>query len=336
MRQQPIWRGWSGDLFAGAGANWLNGLRGKGQLPGLLSVQPMIHIGECFMRKKFNNSAFDAEIVVVLDIETIVPDQQPDECGFPKWPRHQPVVASLLTAMAVGQGKWRFQLDNLQMTQGGEGAFYDTLNSRLPKDGLLLTANGRGFDMPALALGAMAARRFELSTLSELSRANRYDAVHTDICELFSNYGGAPKPALAEICAVLGIPVKVDTHGSEVGDLVAAGDIERVKRYCASDVAATYVAWLHWSAMRTADDAAIAEPLSCFARWIASGPGLDHLLPIANCEVAAWARERAIQLRLKDAHGEAYRRKHLRLAGNYAGRGIAGYIDALPAAPLGF
>jgi 3'-5' exonuclease len=259
--------------------------------------------------RKLPSSFHKTEHVAVLDIETIVPGPTREGGGFPKWPLHRPIVASLLTARENSYGQWDFSLDNIIMEDGGERAFYAAIDELLPEQVTLVTANGRGFDVPNLALGAMAAKQFDTANLSRQFRANRYGAVHADICDLYSGYGGAPKPSLSEICGVLGIPVKMDTHGSEVADLVAAGELDRVVRYCASDVAATYVAWLHYAAFRDGDEHQLAEPLACFARWIKNNDDLAHLLPIAQCEPAIWAKDRALHLAI--ARGKQRAQRHI-------------------------
>jgi len=96
-------------------------------------------------------------MVVAIDIETIVPNPPPGD-AFPKWPMHRTLIASLLTARSLADGRYDFQLDNLLCATGDEARFYREVDRRLPRHGTAVTANGRGFDFPALALGAMAHR----------------------------------------------------------------------------------------------------------------------------------------------------------------------------------
>lgn len=287
--------------------------------------------------RKSNDSRRPAGPVAVLDIETIVPKARPDDGSFPKWPLHRPLVASLLTAQPVGDGQWQFALHNLVIGDGGEAQLCDQLDALLPEHGTLVTANGRGFDLPLLALRAMTARSFGLAKLSRYARATRFDLGHSDICELFSNHGGAPRPSLAEICSALQIPVKVETHGSEAAELAAAGEIDRIMRYCASDVAATYVAWLHYAAWHGGDDAIMAEPLAAFGRWIEDDPDLSHLTTVARCPPAQWASSRAAQLAFASIRAEAERRmERERTAAAFGARDIIGHINDLPEPDPGF
>ncbi len=248
----------------------------------------------------------NASHVVVLDIETIVPNPPPGAGdGFVKWPHHQPVVASLLTATALGEGRYDFQMDSIVCEAGREAKFYMAVNEALPRYGTCVGFNSGGFDLPALSLGAIAAGCLSADKLSAMQRAYRYGHLHADLAEMFSNYGAAPRPSLAEICGRLTIPVKTDCHGSEVAELHAAGRIDAIVRYCESDVAATYAAWLHDVAWRDSDDAQLAEPLGALARWIEQSPTRFHLLPVAQCEPARWARKRAVVLSLDRARERA-------------------------------
>jgi len=285
------------------------------------------------MKPKYASNDHDTGLVVAIDIETIVPNPPTGE-GFPKWPLHRPVVASILTARAVGDGRYDFQLENVTYDDTDPANFYRAVDRRLPRGGTAVSANGRGFDFPNLAIGAMAQLCFDATNLSAQFRANRFGAVHADLCELFSNFGGAPRPSLTEICGALGIPVKIDSHGSEVADYHAAGDIERITAYCAQDTVATYVAWLFWVAFRDGDDALIAEPLAQLASWIEAAPARSHLLAIADCVPARWARKRALELRVARAVRKADCRIELAKAERaFGGRNIAEYIDALPRSP---
>lgn len=285
------------------------------------------------MKPKPPSNDHDPSLVVTIDIETIVPNP-PNGDGFPKWPLHQPVVASILTARSLGEGRYDFRLDNVLHDVTDPARFYREVDRLLPKRGTAVSANGRGFDFPNLAIGAMAQRCFDASNLSAQFRANRFGGLHADLCEMYSNFGGAPRPSLTEICGALGIPVKVDSHGSEVADYHAAGDVDRIVTYCAQDTVATYVAWLFWVAFRDGDDALIAEPLAQLARWIEAAPERSHLMSIADCAPARWARGLKLELQIERAARRADRRIELaKTERAFSGRNIAEYIEALPVNP---
>lgn len=246
------------------------------------------------------------EHVVVFDIETIVADE-PADGSFPPWPRHQPVAASFLSADWSLEGH-RFDLRTLICEPGGEAAFYGEVDRLLPRGVTSVSFNGRGFDLPVLQLQAMAAGWFDLEGLYTHTHAQRYHATHCDLADQFSGYGGTRRTGLVELCTALGIPVKTSTHGSDVGALWRAGEVEAIVHYVEEDVAATYILWLNWAAARACDDERIAVPLAEFALWLENAPDLAHLSAFATCRPALWARPRALFHQTRRALADAERR----------------------------
>jgi hypothetical protein len=259
-----------------------------------------------FNRKPVDDD-FDEDLIVALDIETIQPSAEPDQ-GFMKWPHHVPALASLLTAERLPEGKYRFCVDTVLCQPGRESVFYEDVEARLPERGTVVTMNGKGFDLPVLALGAMRERVFAAPKLARSFRAKRYGRDHCDLAEMFTNYRAAVTPSLAEICNRLQIPVKTSTCGSDVAKLMAEGQIETVSNYCQEDCCATFLAYAFDSAFRHSDEARLVEPVAALARWIEGDPRLSHLLPFATCPPAVWAKERSILLSIEYAREAAERR----------------------------
>ena len=83
---------------------------------------------------------FETGHVLVLDIETIVPDAAPGEEGFPKWPRHVPLVTSILHANEV-DGRWLFRLNSYRLDQGGAADFVTAVERELHCGATIVTAN---------------------------------------------------------------------------------------------------------------------------------------------------------------------------------------------------
>ncbi|MBN8816523.1 MAG: ribonuclease H-like domain-containing protein [Sphingomonas sp.] len=247
------------------------------------------------------------EHVVAFDIETVV-DVEPEDGSFPPWPRHKPVAASFLRADWASGGHHSFALETLVCRAGEEEDFYAAVDRLLPDGVTSVTYNGRGFDLPVLQIGALAAQQFELAGLAAHTHAPRYGARHCDLADQFSGYGGTRRVPLAELCERLGIPVKTSVHGSDVASLWRAGDIDTIVRYVEEDVLATYVLWLHWAAGRASDERLIARPLADLATWIETTPHLAHLMPFAVCRPSLWARPRAIHLAVSHALAAAERR----------------------------
>lgn len=261
------------------------------------------------MRRAQANGDHDPSLLTVIDIETTVSEEAVDPTGgFVKWPHHRPVVASLLTSHSIGGGNYDFTLKSVICRPGAEGEFYHEVDAAIPAYGLLCGWNTAGFDLPVLALGAISTRQFASTHLSRCHRANRFSVEHADLAELYSSRGAAPKLSLAEVCGRLGVPVKTNSHGSEVAELHAVGRHDEIVRYCEEDVAATAVAAWAWFAWRDGNDALLAEPLAAFSDWIEAAPQRGHLLGIARCEPARWARRRALVLAVEHARDRAARR----------------------------
>lgn len=255
------------------------------------------------MRRNSNvSNDHDPSLLAIIDIETIVPTEHADPAGgFVKWVHHRPVVASILISEAMGSGRYEFSLTSVFCQTGGEPDFYAEVDRLVPNTATLCGWNTAGFDLPALALGAIASRAFAAANLSHFHRAHRFGQEHADLADLYGSRGAAPKPSLAEICGRLGVPVKTTSHGSEVSDLHTAGRHDLIAAYCEEDVAATAVAAWAWFAWREGSDSRLAEPLAAFSRWIEDRSERSHLIGIARCDLAHWARRRALMLLLDHA-----------------------------------
>ena len=222
--------------------------------------------------------------VAVVDIETHAPTYEGDD--FPVWPLHRPICASILTADRDDLGVVGFSLTTILFPGRETKALADL--ELLLSDRVIVTFNGRGFDLPVLALTAMKHRKFDTPNLSNLSRANRYGGQHCDLADQFSQYGSARGASLATLCAALDISVKQNAHGDEVSRLYDSGEIETIKKYCEEDVAATYLLFLHWIAFRHSDQELLVTGCAHLARFIET-EGLDHLLAHARYARTYWA-----------------------------------------------
>ncbi len=181
---------------------------------------------------------------LVLDIET-VPDRQlyapelkaGEERGFPPLYAHRPIVLGVLwldeayrfkRIGVVGEGK-----DEAGML-ADFAAFVDRERPHL------VTYNGRGFDLPVIALRCLRhgiALRFYYQ-----DRDYRYrysDDGHLDLCDFLSDHGAARAIGLDPVARLIGLPGKVGVDGSQVEGLYNAGQLEAIKDYCLSDVAQT-------------------------------------------------------------------------------------------------
>ena len=129
----------------------------------------------------------------------------------------------------------------------------------------IITYNGRVFDIPVLIARTLKHKdvilqqkvgdkdvelgltvflddtdRFEKEKASYLSRYSKY---HIDLIDLL---GGRSKHTLQALCSLCNIPVKNQGKATEVTKFYKAGEFEKIARYCAEDVKATYMLFLHY------------------------------------------------------------------------------------------
>ncbi len=74
-----------------------------------------------------------------------------------------------------------------------------------------------------------------------------------DLCDVLGSYVPGVKVKLDEVTKILELPGKPEgIDGSRVEEMVLAGQIEEVVRYCESDVLNTYRVWLVYELFRGA------------------------------------------------------------------------------------
>ncbi|MBX3443308.1 MAG: 3'-5' exonuclease [Planctomyces sp.] len=116
---------------------------------------------------------------------------------------------------------------------------------------VLVTFNGRGYDLPVLEY---AAYRYGMSLPDwfnvnaptyEQSR-NRYNTrSHLDLVDLFSNFGATRvNGGLNLMARLIGKPGKTGVDGSQVQDMYDAGQTAEINDYCRCDVLDTYFVFL--------------------------------------------------------------------------------------------
>jgi len=206
-----------------------------------------------------------------LDIETVAPPS-PD-VSFPPWPTHRPVVASLLTADQMPYGQWAFAVESVTFDDQSAALrrIDDLLASRR-----CLTFNGRGFDLPVLAMAAGRASLFECRNLTDAWASHRYSGSHIDLADLVTNFGSAPRTSLELLCEAADIPVKTNGHGGDVEVMLREQGIEAVRKYCEEDVASTLVLFAIVQGLRSNDPAYAASLIGDFANWVGDA-NLEHL-----------------------------------------------------------
>ena len=190
---------------------------------------------------------------LVLDIETIpdrelfTPPEQPTgvERPFPPLYACRPVVIGVMWIGAdlgvkkigtFGEGK-----DEAAMMAD----FADFMGKWRPQ---VVTWNGRGFDLPVLALRAL---RFGLDFRwyyrGEGYRYRFTEEGHLDLADVISDHGAARMTSLDGAARTIGLPGKQDgVDGSQVEGLFHAGQLDALRRYCLSDVVQTAFLFLRY------------------------------------------------------------------------------------------
>ena len=116
---------------------------------------------------------------------------------------------------------------------------------------MLVTYNGRGYDLPVLELSAFRIGLqlpdwFNLDARSFEQNRNRYNtAAHLDLMDVLGNFGAARVDGgLNLLSHVLGKPGKSTLDGSMVEQYVRDGRLSEVNDYCRHDVLDTYFVFL--------------------------------------------------------------------------------------------
>ena len=208
------------------------------------------------------------QTVVVWDLETVpdlaaaarmldlgaAPEAKVREAlgsAFPKHPLHKIVCIGALVASRQSEG-WR--IDALGAPHIGERTeaklisdFIEKIGELLPQ---LITFNGHSFDLPVLRYRAMV-NRVSAGGLQVRQYFHRYTDHALDLCDALGSYMPGAKVKLDEVSKILGLTGKLEgIDGSRVEEMVLAGQIEEVARYCESDVLNTYRVWLVYELFR--------------------------------------------------------------------------------------
>lgn len=198
---------------------------------------------------------------LVLDIETI-PDTErwhPPQEGqgdlrgaFPPSWAHRIVVIGCLW---LDHG-YRPKRIGVVGDPGGGSGTADARERRLLEDfsrlvgthrPVLVTYNGRGFDLPVVALRSLCHAVPLPWYYRDHSTRYRYsDQGHLDLCDWLADHGATRSGSLDAIARLIGLPGKTGVDGSQVQGLYAAGQLAEIQRYCLADVAQTALLFLRF------------------------------------------------------------------------------------------
>jgi predicted PolB exonuclease-like 3'-5' exonuclease len=112
---------------------------------------------------------------------------------------------------------------------------------------LLVTWNGRSFDLPVLALRALRhGVSFGWYYRGDGFRYRFSEEGHLDLGDVIADFGAARMTSLDGAARLCGLPGKVGVDGTQVEGLFRAGQIDALRRYCLSDVAQTAFVFLRY------------------------------------------------------------------------------------------
>lgn len=192
---------------------------------------------------------------LIFDIETVVDPELPivdgpDAQKLPPPPHHRVIVIGAL--LFAGPELAVKRLGIIGKDSQDESAilreFAELVERHQPT---LVTYNGRGFDLPVLAMRCF---RHGLPFRGYYrARDMRYrftEAGHFDLMDFLADYG-ASRPAKLDVMAKMcGMPGKVGVDGKDVGPLYYKGHLEDIRNYCLCDVVQTSGVFLRVQLLR--------------------------------------------------------------------------------------
>jgi len=112
---------------------------------------------------------------------------------------------------------------------------------------VLVTYNGRSFDLPVIALRALCHGVSIGWYYRERDVRYRYsEQGHLDLCDWLADHGATRSGSLDAVARLIGLPGKVGVDGSQVEGLYKAGQLAAIQRYCLADVAQTALLFLRF------------------------------------------------------------------------------------------
>lgn len=190
---------------------------------------------------------------LVLDIETIVDPELPvpapaDPERLPGPPHHRVVALGVLWL----DRSYAIRRLGVLGAAGSEPEilrdFAKFMRKHRPE---LVTFNGRGFDLPVIALRCL---RHGVPLREYYRRAavrRRYTAEgHFDLMDYLADFGATRASRLDTIAKLCGMPGKIGVDGKDVAPLMQAGRLADVESYCLCDVVQTAAVFLRVQLLR--------------------------------------------------------------------------------------
>lgn len=202
---------------------------------------------------------------LVLDIETIPDDErwnrpaadargQGTDIFPPNWAHRVVVIGCLWLDNS-------YRLQHVGVVDGGTSADAAGLTADAREQALLtkfsqvagdkrpvlVTYNGRGFDLPVIALRSLCHGVPQRWYYRDSSTRSRYsEQGHLDVCDWLADHGATRLGSLDAMAHLIGLPGKTGIDGSQVEGLYRAGQLGAIQQYCLSDVAQTALLFLRF------------------------------------------------------------------------------------------
>ena len=242
---------------------------------------------------------------LILDIET-VPDTdrwkrpEPPEGASPPTAAFPPTWAHRVIVIGCLWLDHNYRLKRLGVVgepDGGAGS-PDHNEHRLLEDfsrfvgkarPVLVTYNGRSFDLPVIALRSLCHGVSLGWYYRERNVRYRYsEEGHLDLCDWLADHGATRSGSLDAVARLIGLPGKVGVDGSQVEGLYLAGQLGAIQRYCLADVTQTALLFLRFRLLQgllrgetyREATAALLDALAADGRVddVLAGTSREHLL----------------------------------------------------------
>jgi predicted PolB exonuclease-like 3'-5' exonuclease len=164
---------------------------------------------------------------------------------FMPLPLHQ---VACLSVLWVANGN--ITLKSLSLADHSEAQMIQTFFNAIEKNPLLVSWNGKGFDIPvmvyrALQHGLTAPKLFsQTGEMKYNNYINRYHDRHTDLMVKLAMSSTSQK--LDVVASMCGFAGKQDLDGYDVVPMVQAGAWDKLTNYCESDVLNTWLIFLRY------------------------------------------------------------------------------------------
>lgn len=176
--------------------------------------------------------------------------QREQEVGNPFFPLALHQIACL-SVLWIANGN--MTLKSLALNDHSEVEILQTFFNSIEKNPVLVSWNGKGFDIPvmtyrALAHGLTAPRLYqETGDMKYNNYLNRYHDRHTDL--MIKLASGSTSQKLDIVASVCGFAGKQDLDGYDVVPMVQAGEWQKLTTYCESDVLNTWLIYLRYQCL---------------------------------------------------------------------------------------